>query len=297
MRWIIKNPAPSGPDRDRWGDSSFGECLAVSLRRLRQEVRSQYFGDWESDAPADVTLVLRGKHRLVERPRGLAVLWIISHPETVSARECAQYGLVFAASALHAKHLSARLGRPVHTLLQCTDSERFSMRGGVGPRRGVVFVGSSRWVERRSVLWAIEEGLPVRIWGRDWQAVVDKRFLVGDWIDNDALPEIYNRAGFTLNDHWDGMRRWGYINNRVFDALACGLPVLSDHNETLAAMFPRSVLTFRDRAGFSRCVERMILQHPRLLEAASRDSASVRSEHSFASRAKDLLEQVQQVLG
>jgi hypothetical protein len=43
-----------------------------------------------------------------------------------------------------------------------------------------------------------------------------------------AAGQRYRRALAVLNDHHQAMADYGYLNNRVFDVLACGVPVITD---------------------------------------------------------------------
>ncbi len=48
-----------------------------------------------------------------------------------------------------------------------------------------------------------------------------------------------------LNDHWDDMRDEGFISNRLYDALACGAFVISDHVDGIEEEFDGAVATYR----------------------------------------------------
>jgi hypothetical protein len=61
---------------------------------------------------------------------------------------------------------------------------------------------------------------------REWVIQVTGQ-VVSDYFPNEELGELYSRSRATLNDHWADMRAYGFVNNRIFDALACGLPVIS----------------------------------------------------------------------
>ena len=68
-------------------------------------------------------------------------------------------------------------------------------------------------------------------------------------VENYELPNIYRSAKVTLNDHWDDMLQKQFINNRIFDALACGLPVISDECDELKKNIPNRypVLSYQTR--------------------------------------------------
>jgi len=292
VRWLIKNPAPEGAEGRRWGDFHFGRGLAAALESIGQQVDTDYWGAWDAGREADVVLVLRG--RRAWRPEGdcLKVLWLISHPEEVSDDELGLYDLVLVASEKHAAKLKERLSVPVEPLLQAVDGELFSPRDWPAhrPRDHFVFVGNTRNEPRESVLWAAEAGLPLKVWGKGWERWIDSRFIAGDYLDYRKLPAVFAAAKATLNDHWPEMSRLGYVNNRVFEALACGLPVISDFQKGLSAMFEGAVLTFKDRDQFQACLQRVWLEYPVVRARAERVAQRVAEEHSFAARARSLLQ-------
>ena len=252
MRWRIKNPAPLDSWLKKWGDYHFGRSLAKYLRRLGEDVEVDYDPQWERPKPCDVMLVLRGKHTLPPEGRHsgvLHVLWNMSHPADVTLEEYASYDLVLVASESRAASLSQEIDRPVHAFLQCTDTEEFFERRNRPGQdwHDLVFVGNTREQRREGVLWAVEEGYPLKVWGRGWGQWIPSHHVVADYIPNESLGELYSRARVTLNDHWPDMRDAGFINNRVMDALACGLPVISDRHPALEDLFPEEVLFYSNR--------------------------------------------------
>ena len=78
--------------------------------------------------------------------------------------------------------------------------------------------------------------------------VVDSTFM-----PNEKLPALYRSAKVTLNDHWKDMLDYQFVNNRIFDALACGLPVISDCCDELREIFPEAVLYYSNKEEFHQC--------------------------------------------
>jgi hypothetical protein len=295
MKWRIKNPAPIGPRLTKWGDYHFGASLAKCLRALGEQVDTDFDPQWETDAPADVVLVLRGKHTYTPRPGPLHVMWNISHPGDVSLDEYRGYDLVFIASEAHAQQVARQISGRVRPLLQCTDTELFRADtcANGAPRAGYIFVGNSRNAERPCVPWALETGFPLRVWGRMWSRWIDTRkHLVAEYIDNEALGALYRGARATLNDHWPDMKTYGFINNRIFDALACGLPVISDYHEALHRLFPNEILYYRTREDLHECLRELILNYPCIKARVDRLQPLIAEEFSFAKRAGTLVDAV-----
>jgi len=297
MKWLIKNPAPSDSRLIKWGDYHFGRSLSKYLIRLGHEVETQYDPGWGEDADCDVVLVLRGKYPFPPSDNhagALRVMWNISHPAAVTLEEYDSYDLVFVASRTWADRLRPQVSVPVTPLLQCTDAEEFfEVPANGNPRRDFVFVGNTRDAQRPGVLWGLDYGLPLKIWGRGWGGEAS-RHVVGDYYPNQELGTLYSRSRATLNDHWDDMKEFGFINNRIFDALACGLPIISDWHDELQALFPTGVLYHRNRTEFDHCVETLILDYPRVIEAVRDAADKVRQEFSFERRASEISHAVEQ---
>ncbi len=291
MRWVIKNPAPSDSRRKKWGDFHFGRSLTKYLERAGDEVVTQYDPGWDEDVPADVVLTLRGKYPFppdVRHGGALRVMWNISHPADVSLEEYASHDLVCVASRTWASRLSVQVDVPVHPLLQCTDLEEFAPTSD--ERRDIVFIGNTRDTERPGVLWALDYGIPLKIWGRGWSVFdVSDEHVVADYFPNEELGALYSRSVATLNDHWEDMKAYGFINNRILDALASGTPVVSDWHQELHDELPQGgVLFYRDRDEFDQCMETLLLDHPALLERVAAARQAVHERFGFEHRVAEL---------
>jgi spore maturation protein CgeB len=241
--------------------------------------------------------VLRGLERFAPKPGHPSILWVISHPDLVTTDELSAYSHVFVASERLARQWSGNAEAQVQPLLQCTDRNLFFPDpSGAARNDDILFVGNSRNVYRPAVRGAIEAGLSPAIYGTRWDALVDARYIKGIVIPNSAVADLYRTAGVVLNDHWPDMKRVGIVSNRVFDALACGAPLVSDEIADLPAGFSEFVVTF----GPDRPIERAIAQA--LNEDAERGAARrafaevVRRDHSFERRATVILETAKALL-
>lgn len=294
LRWAIKTGIPTVGRRQGWGDWHFALALKASLERLGQEVVIDFKNAWHRPTSHldDVALVLRGVTDYAVQPQHTNVMWLISHPERVTAREAATFDAVFAASTTFAERFSAQHGVPVHPLLQCTDPERFRPQPPDRDRaHELLFVGNARGV-RPSVAAALAAGLEPAVYGVRWKGLVPAHLWKGSHIPNEQLPAVYCAAGAVLNDHWEDMQRDGFLSNRLFDLAACGARVVSDEVPGLHDVFGDVVLTYSTPDELAAAV-RVHLQEGED-RAAARQALSdrVRREHSFDARAASLVEAV-----
>jgi spore maturation protein CgeB len=138
---------------------------------------------------------------------------------------------------------------------------------------------------------AVEQGLPLSIYGKDWRQFVRPRFVKGDYLPNAELGAAYRSAGVVLNDHWSEMREQGFVSNRLFDAVASGARVVSDEVDGLADLFGDSVQVWRTPEDLTRLSS---LRDPDAVfgddEQRRSVAARVAREHSFAARAERLVQ-------
>jgi hypothetical protein len=291
LRWALRTATPVGPRAEGWGDIHFARALAAALRRLGQEVVIDSYAARTRPTRHldDVTVVLRGPEPVAPSPFGVSLLWIISHPDEISASDLSGFHEVFAASAAWARTASADWGTPITSLPQCTDASRFAPAGR--PRSDeILFVGTARGILRPSIVEPIRAGIPVTVIGPDWRGWIPADRIAATGVSNDELPALYESAGVVLNDHWPAMQQRGFIGNRLFDVVASGGRAISDRVEGIESVFGSAV--------------RMWDTVPELIEILSGDleavfpeatelraiSDRVRTEHSFDARARTLLE-------
>jgi Glycosyl transferases group 1 len=293
LRVAVTVAAPSAKVADRWGDWHLAQALASSLRRQGVEARVQTadHADDLAGRACDVHLVLRGLQPVPRTAGQRHVLWIISHPESVDDDELRVADLVLVASPRFAEDLQLRTDTPVEVMLQATDHRRFRPRPpDPGHRHDVTIVAKTRDVLRPVVADAITAGLRPRIYGGGWRAFVDPELVVADHVDNATLPVVYSSAGVVLNDHWRTMRSWGFVSNRLFDVLACGVPVISDHVEGVDDLFDGAVLSYGTPEELRALVDEVLADPVGARERAERGREVVLARHTFDHRACQLID-------
>lgn len=295
MRVVIKNPAPATPEQMRWGDYHFGSALKKALEGEGCDVEQHLYQEWEVQTQADLTIVLRGLHAYSPSPREPSLLWIISHPSLVGDDELKPYQWIACASELHARIISERLRRPVHYLAQCTDAPRFHrpktpLKRQIGTRSGLLYVANSRGVLRDIVQWANQSETEIEIIGSGWESLGFESLVKSRLIDNADLPYRYQTALVVLNDHWLDMKLLGYTNNRIFDALACDAPVISDYSPELERIFGDSILYANSSEEFSRSVIFCQKNLESRIKKSRKFWNKLGSNYIFSSRARQILE-------
>lgn len=290
---------PSWEVAEEWGDTHFARDLSGSLRKLGFRTRIHARNEWDDAGHQDADLVvqMRGLNQYAPKPGHLNVMWIISHPDDVDMDECERFDLVLAASEPFAEELSGKLGVPVRPLLQATNTEKFRP---VDPdpdlRCAVLFVGGSRKQYRPAVMWTVELGAPLHVYGSNWEGLIPDGILRGTYFPNERLRDLYRSADVILNDHWPDMSAHGFLSNRLFDILACGGFVISDPVDGMERVFGDTVPTFTSKEDLAAILRRFGDDAEARARLAERGMELVRRDHSFDVRAQQLVSLVDERL-
>ncbi len=296
LTFCLKIGAPNREVAPRWGDLHFAESVAEELRRRGHRTLVQTLDEWEDEAGLsyDIVVHLKGLSRFHPKPGQFNVLWSISHPGELSGEECDGYDLVAVASPLFAEQLGERTATPVVVLEQATDAWVMYPDPREQLAHELVYVANSRNVLRPIARDLLATEHDLAIWGANWDGLIDTSRVIGEHIPNSALRQVYSSAGIVLNDHWEDMREFGYISNRVYDALACGALVLSDEVPGLAERFGEAVVVYRSPQELRELIERLLADPAERRRRAESGRAVVLDGHTFAHRVEQLLSIVEE---
>ncbi|NTF83003.1 glycosyltransferase [Rhizobium rhizogenes] len=287
----IKISCPNSTLKDHWGDYHFAVALAAAFLRKGLRARIDFLDSWQANAmPNDINLVLRGISRFEPDPNAVNFVWVISHPDKISTDELLQFDRVFAASNIWSPHDDPSRPVEIEPLLQCTDTCRFYPResdSSIAFAR--LYVANSRLVERAVVKQAIEGDITLDIFGEMWDGIAPERWIRGIKIDNVDLPRYYSNAEIILNDHWDAMRKEGFISNRIFDVLACGGNVVTDDVGGMPSELARFCTMFSSAKPIGEAIEEARQTHRRHPDRSSAAAHYIHQNHSFDDRAGTIL--------
>jgi spore maturation protein CgeB len=136
---------------------------------------------------------------------------------------------------------------------------------------------------------ALSAGLPLTIYGANWERYVPADVIAGRFVANEDLPTVYSSASVVLNDHWPGMREWGLISNRVFDVLGCGGCLVSDDVSGLKELFGDAVAVADGRDAVELTVNRLLADPAERTRMGRAGRTLVEAGHTFAHRAETFL--------
>lgn len=290
LLFCIKTCIPNKKSLITWGDYYLAKSLGEALERQGHKYVIQVMTEWynDSDRDADVVIFMRGLTSYKVKPHHFNIMWNISHPNKITDQEYNSFDLVLIASNSYSKLMKSRLETNVESFLQFTDANMFYQDIREDLRTKVLFVGNSRRIFRPLVREAIESNLDITIYGQDWKKIIPEK-KVHDWFPNDRLNQLYSSCDILLNDHWDDMRTNGFINNRFFDAAACGTIIINDDNPEIKEIFQKAIIHNTENASINRLVEKIYSNYNLYKIEASEIQNEVLTYHTADIRANQLL--------
>lgn len=230
---------------------------------------------------------------------------MISSPHEMEHLELASWdGVLAFGDSLAREYRRRGWSRRVWTWHEAADTRVFSPRRGRGAKRDLVWVGNWGDEERAAELHEFLIG-PVAALGLDAcvrgvrypdraRAALDRAGIeYGGWVANHQVPELF--AGFRLTLHVPRRpyRRClpGIPTIRPFEALACGIPLISAPWDDVEGLFRegKDFLTAVDGPDMARQIRR-VLTEPGLAERLSRSGLeTIRNHHTCAHRVDQLL--------
>lgn len=296
--WVIKAGFPNNERKKNWSDYIFACTLKKYLDRAGIYTIVESRDEWENSKEADVVIALRGPEAYYpdrSNPDTIYIMWNLSHPDWIKREEYNAYDLVCVGSAKqdYIEKLQRELDVPVRQLLICADMELFHPCEQEEKKiYDWVFVGNSRGIKRKSVMWSLKYEIPLKIWGKGWNYILtdNQDALVAENIPNDKLPELYWKTKVTLNDHYDDMVSNGFLNTRILEALACGVPVISDYVDVFKILFGETVLFYENEDEFLKQTKYVQENYEEISEKIQKFWSVLKNSYSFQSRVEQLQE-------
>lgn len=160
-----------------------------------------------------------------------------------------------------------------------------------GPRREELLFVASHTAFREAVVRGLKA--PARVIGTDWRLLRREGFhqVHNRKIDRGALIALYQRHRAVLNIRNEANVEHG-LNQRSFEALACGAVVLNDDLRDLSRCFEpgREILVYRDIDELNSLVARLRREPHWGAHIAAAGRQRVLAEHSYRHRLRTILD-------
>lgn len=162
---------------------------------------------------------------------------------------------------------------------QFTDTKRFYYDFDEELKSEVLFVGINTFY-RTAVPALLKRGVKVDVYGPRWPLGIAK----AEYADNQILRKYYSSAKIVLNDTREGMKQFGFISNRIFDATACGALIISDYMPEIEQIYGDSVPMYHNDEELYELVQYYLMHEDERLEKAKR-AQEITLKHFTAEKA------------
>lgn len=288
----IKIPPASTAVQENWGEFHFASSLKVQLEQRGARVRIDCEDRWyENRDRGEPELVLRGPKKYEASKINPCIYWVLFHSNNLTKAELSDVEYVAVASTKYLQSLQqANISAPLGPLLHCTDPNLFKpIPPNPEHAAELLFVGVQH-PERKEgglVRLALNSRLPVTVWGPNWEHLPDG-VLRGRRLKNSELCAHYCSAKAVLNDHMLAMRKHSFMNNRLFDALACGVPVISDHCDGVPTEFKEFVYIANTSKELIEAFNKIGQETEQKRTNRKEFAEKVRENHNFNKRAAEI---------
>lgn len=272
-----------------------GRFKGSDLRsRLRKAVEA---------ARADLVLVIGGldldPDLVAQLAAETAVPWANWYPDDLRSvdriiRSAPAYGHIFVAGSDVAARVRDWLGRPVEIVPLAADPSIYRpLRSRDQFRANVVFAGSATARREALLTGLVEFGLA--LWGPGWRRTSLRDYCRGEVPSTEEYVRAYGGASVAVNIHHtmagngDGE---GFVNQRVFEIAAIGVPQIVDHRGDLAAQFDagKDLLVFHGADELRAIVEATLHDLSAAGEIGASGRRTVLARHTYMHRLKTILD-------
>lgn len=299
-----------------------GDAAANQFQTQFPTLRSVFYdADFEHEAAAaeaDVVIVhewtdpaLVQRLGRARRGGGFTLLFHDTHHRAVSAdTEIAAFdlsdydGVLVFGEALRERYLTAGWGKNVHTWHEAADDMLFKPLPNVEQRGDLVWVGNWGDDERSAEIrqFLIEPvarlGITATVHGVRYPeeakaALSEAGIAYKGWVSNADVPLVFARRRLTVH-----IPRRPYVESlpgiptiRVFEALACGIPLISAPWEDREGLFRpgEDFLFARDGDEMTSLMRDLLLDHERRESLATSGLETIRARHTCRHRVDELL--------
>jgi O-antigen biosynthesis protein len=256
--------------------------------------------DWyEIDRDVDVLISLldaydirkiRSKNNLLIKiawPRNWLSRWI-SHPDFMD------FDMVMATSETACSYIEEKTGMKTDLFPLATDPETFNLAVGVNEKWecDYCFTGSY-WKDPREIVGMLDpENLPYtfKLFGKNWDEFEKLKDYYEGFVNYQDMPRVYRSTKIVVDDANRVTKEYGSVNSRVFDAVACGVMVVTNGELGAEETFNGILPVYKSKKDLKELLE-YYLSHEDERKAKIRELEEfVMSHHTYDHRAEKIRE-------
>jgi len=226
-------------------------------------------------------------------PRNWFDRWV-SHPGFLF------YDLIFAPSKPALEYINKKSNKKSFLLPIATNTAKFN--GRVTQKKEYLcdycFTGSY-WNYPREIIDMLEpEEIPYtfKLFGKNWDKIDKFKKYNQGFINYSKLPEIYKSTKIVIDDANCATKKYGAVNSRVFDALACGALIITNGEIGAKETFNGKLPVFRSKKELSYLIGYYLSNDNERSAKIKELQKFVLDNHTYINRAKTLKGKLKQYI-
>lgn len=235
----------------------------------------------------------------------LLVNWLTDFPLTILSEDVYPvYDCIFLPFPNYVEALYKKGARRVEHLPYGCDpqihlKQELSEQDKVKYGRDICFVGS--WYPNREELFEEIADFDLGIWGNFWDKVKLgsklRSHIEGRWLGAGEWTKVYSGSKICLNLHREDFRMGGGTIMRTFEALSCGIFLLTEETDDIRNLFRpgEDLVCFKTKEELRQLIKYYLVNEEDRKKIALHGQKTVREKHTYIHRMKKLLSVVEEL--
>jgi len=260
--------------------------------------------DWyEVDEDVDVLISLLDSYDLrrikclnkslikIAWPRNWFDKWV-SHPGF------SDYDIVLASSKTALEYIKEKSDKKPSLLPITTNPARFN--DSVPQKKeyscDYCFTGSY-WNSPRDIIEMLDpEKLPYKfnLYGKNWDRIDKFKGYNKGFLNYSNIPEVYASTKIVIDDANIATKKYGAVNSRVFDALACGVLVVTNGEKGAKETFNDKLPVFKSKEELNHLIEYYLSNEDERIKKIEELKKFVLENHTYTNRANTLKDRLEE---
>ena len=208
------------------------------------------------------------------------------------------YDMIFVPSKIASTYINERSDKNPILFPIATNPKRFNEN--ITPKKEYIcdycFTGSY-WNDPREIMEMLEpEKIPYefKLFGKNWEKIDKFKKYYQGFITYSNMPKVYASTKIVIDDANKATKKYGAVNSRVFDALACGTLVLTNGKKGAADTFNDKLPVFTTKIELNDLIEHYLSNEDERIAKVKELQKFVLQNHTYYNRADTLKEKLKQ---
>ncbi len=208
-----------------------------------------------------------------------------------------RYDIIFAPSKIALEYIKERSDKKPILFPIATNSSRFN--DNITSKKEYLcdycFTGSY-WNDPREIMEMLEpEKIPYefKLFGKNWEKIDKFKKYYQGFISYSYMPQVYASTKIVVDDANRATKKYGAVNSRVFDALACGTLVLTNGKKGAVDTFNGKLPVFSTKIELNNLIEYYLSNEDERTAKIKELQKFVLQNHTYNNRADTLKEKLE----